>query len=105
HNFAHEIVIKTEGKDALSYLEKECKASGGYPELILLDLKMPSSNGFDFLKELHSFCYYLKNEIIVVILTSSKDADDIIRLKDFGKYFIVNKPLNSEKLLDVHHRY
>jgi CheY-like chemotaxis protein len=103
--FADELIIKTDGKEGLSYLEEFCKPLNNYPDLILLDLKMPGMDGFAFLEEFELLCKKMRKEIIVVILTSSKDADDIIRLRRLGNYYLLNKPLTGEKLMDVYHRY
>jgi CheY-like chemotaxis protein len=105
YNIAKEVVIKNNGRDALYYLMRECKISNQYPDLILLDLKMPIINGLEFLNEFQRVSHNIKKDIVEVILTSSKDPDDVMTLKNKGNYFYVNKPLTGEKLLDIHHKY
>jgi CheY-like chemotaxis protein len=104
-NAANEVIVKTDGRDALKYIQKECKSMSQYPELILLDLKMPGMDGFEFLEEFEMVCKDVRHHIVVVILTSSRNADDVIRLRRLGNYFIVNKPLSAEKVDDILHRY
>ena len=105
YEFAEEVIVKTDGIEALNYLKNECKSSDAYPDLILLDLKMPILHGVDFLKEFHKICKDVKHDIYIVILTYSPEADDVIRVKDLGNYQWVEKPLSIEKLIDIHHKY
>ena len=105
-NIANEVIMKMNGADAINYLIKDCKSNtANYPNLILLDLKMPVMDGFDFLKEFENLCHKDRHKIHVVILTTSRDAEDLIRLINLGNYYFVNKPLTTQKLLDIHHRY
>jgi CheY-like chemotaxis protein len=103
-NLAKEIVVKETAKEALLYLQSDCYSSGKYPDLILLDLKMPVLDGFAFLEEFGRLKLN-KYNIVIVILSHSVDAEDILRLKNMGRYFLVNKPLTIDKIIDIHHRY
>ena len=105
YDYAAEIITRNSAKDALTYLQQDCKNEEKYPQLILLDLKMPGMDGFDFLKEFENFFHDLKENIIIVILTTSQAADDVIRLRELGNYFLINKPLTGDKLFDIHHRF
>ncbi len=69
------------------------------PVLILLDLKMPRMNGFEFLR-------WLRNEpdlkkIIVVILTSSSESPDINRAYELGANSYLVKPVRFEDLIRI----
>jgi DNA-binding response OmpR family regulator len=103
-DFAKEVLIKESAKDAIEYLQSDCYLSKEYPSLILLDLSMPELNGFDFLKEFEKLKLDKKN-IAIVILTNSTNGDDILKLKEMGRYYFFSKPLTVDKLVDIHHRY
>lgn len=69
------------------------------PDLILLDLNLPSMSGHDFLEEIG------KNEILadipVVILSSSVADKDILRSYDLNAVCYMVKPLETKKLFDI----
>lgn len=103
--YAREIVVKKNGKEAIDYLQNDCQDQNSYPSLIFVDLYMPQSNGFDFLKEFDRINIPNKYDIAVVVLSYSDNADDVIRLNKIGKYHFEQKPLCIEKMENVVHRY
>jgi DNA-binding response OmpR family regulator len=105
HGFSDTIIIKNNSQDALNYLEKECDKEKGFPNLIILDLKMPGMDGFEFLVEFEKICAKLRFDTVVVILTVSRDPDDFIKLRQLGNYYIFHKPLKLENLDDIYSRY
>lgn len=69
------------------------------PGLILLDLNMPRKNGREALKE-------IKNDpglrhIPIVVLTTSKAEEDIIRTYDLGVNSFIIKPVSFKALVDI----
>jgi CheY-like chemotaxis protein len=67
------------------------------PDIILLDIKMPGLDGFDFLEKLKSLA--LSKKIKVVMLTSSLRPED--KLRAFSYKAVVDyfeKPLTPEKV-------
>jgi DNA-binding response OmpR family regulator len=103
--FAREIVVKQNGRDAISYLESECTQDETCPSLVLLDLMMPVLDGFDFLQEFERLDQKLKDKMIIIILTAFRNPEDIIRLRKMGRYYLITKPLTLDKLVDIYHRY
>jgi CheY-like chemotaxis protein len=69
------------------------------PGLILLDLNMPRKDGREALKEIKS-SEQLKR-IPVVILTTSKAEEDIIRTYDLGVNSFITKPVTFEGMINV----
>ncbi len=93
----------TDGEQAVAYLkgtgEFGDRKKNPLPVLILLDLKMPRMNGFEFLR-------WLRNEpdlkkIIVVILTSSSESPDINRAYELGANSYLVKPVRFEDLIRI----
>jgi two-component system response regulator len=92
-----------DGQEALDYLFSKGKYEGRdidvLPTVILLDLKLPKVAGLDVLKHIreneHTSC------LPVVILTSSKEDEDIIQSYLFGANAFVRKPVNYEQFLEA----
>lgn len=84
------------GESAMNYLHK----TGDYqdvfrPDLILLDLNLPKKNGFEVLQEIKT--HPDLKTIPVIVLTSSKSEQDILKSYElFGSCF-VTKPFNFEE--------
>jgi CheY-like chemotaxis protein len=92
-----------DGEELMDYLHSRGKYSGESarptPGLILLDLNMPRKDGREALKEIKS-CPELRR-IPVVVLTTSKAEEDILRTYDLGVNSFVTKPVTFEGLVDV----
>ena len=92
-----------DGEELMDYLRHQGKYSGEQsrprPGLILLDLNMPRKDGREALKEIKS-CPDLRR-IPIVVLTTSKAEEDILRTYDLGVNSFVIKPVTFEALVDV----
>jgi CheY-like chemotaxis protein len=104
-NLAEEVVMKANGLDAISFIKEVCKPLNQYPDLIFLDLTMPGMDGFEFLQEFEKLCASVKYDIYLVVLSSSNAGEDLIKLRQLGNYYYIQKPLTVDKLLDIHHRF
>lgn len=102
NNFANDIVVVEDGQEAIDFLlgeDPKGVQKRGYPELILLDLKLPKIDGHEVLKKVKAD----KNtrRIPVVILTSSQEEEDIIKGYDLGANSYVRKPVDYKDFVDV----
>ncbi|MGI9543856.1 MAG: response regulator [Cyclobacteriaceae bacterium] len=98
-NFCNDIVICTSSKDALTYLANNVDQ---LPELILLDVKMPAMNGYEFLQSFRKFPSPIKDTCHIFALSSLLDQEEIKRIKElpFISGFF-SKPLNESKLNEL----
>ena len=88
----------TAGQEAIDYLN----AKGQYgdrsrypwPDLIVVDLKMPGVNGFDFLAWRKASALFLS--IPVIVCSGSSEPEDIKRVLDLGANMHVGKPAALE---------
>lgn len=85
--------VAKDGEEAISYLQEN------KPVLVLLDLKLPKVSGFEVLKWVKS--KERLKRIPVVVLTSSRNGDDINKAYDLGANSYLVKPVRFENLLNL----
>ncbi len=101
-NVANEIIPLRDGAEALDYLYRR----GEYvsrpdvdPAVVLLDLKMPRVDGFEVLQQLKADP--TKRMIPVVVMTSSREEQDLVRSYAAGVNAYVVKPLDFLELVSA----
>jgi len=101
HNLANEIIIARDGEEAVDILFQSVKegAKQKAPDLILLDLKLPKMDGLEVLRQVKE---NPRTKVIpVVILTSSKEENDLNESYRLGANSYIRKPVNFEKFTEV----
>ncbi len=92
--------VVTDGVEAMSYLRKEGKYKGKpQPDLILLDLNLPKKNGRQVLAEVKADDKL--KFIPVVILTTSRNEEDVLASYGLHANCYVNKPLDLDQFLTI----
>jgi CheY-like chemotaxis protein len=102
HHVINEVVVVRDGAEALDYLYKRNRYADrvtGNPALLLLDLKMPKVDGIEVLRQVKS-TPALKT-IPVVVLTSSREEQDLVRTYDLGVNAYVVKPIDFHEFMDA----
>lgn len=92
---ANEVIVVRDGADALDYLHARGAYAGrehGNPAVVLLDLKLPKVDGLEVLAEIRAVAA-LKS-IPVVMLTSSREEQDLVRSYELGVNAYVVKPVD-----------
>jgi two-component system, response regulator len=97
------IVVAEDGVEALDYIFRRGKFGNRelkeQPAVVLLDLKLPKIDGFEVLKAIR------ENEFTkllpVVILTSSKEEQDIIKGYKNGANSYIRKPVDFENFFEA----
>jgi len=103
HNILNKVAVTRDGEEALNFLF----AKGVYadrkmhdlPILILLDLKLPKVDGFEVLKSIRSD--QRTKRIPVVILTSSKEEQDLFNSYNLGVNSYILKPVDFNQFSEV----
>lgn len=97
-NLANHLAHVKDGEEALDFIFARGKYSGRetarFPKVILLDIKMPKVDGIEVLRQLKS--REDSRSIPIVIMTSSKEEQDIISSYQLGVNSYVVKPVDFE---------
>ena len=99
----HEIVFVDDGEHLINYLKQEGKYTdpklSPRPSMILLDLNMPKIDGREALKEIKSNPKL--KAIPVIVLTTSRAQEDIVRSYELGANAYVTKPTAFADLIAI----
>ena len=101
---ANEMKFVYDGQDLMDYLRREgryaaASADAPRPGIILLDLNMPKKDGREALAEIKADPSLRR--IPVVVLTTSKDEEDVLRTYDLGVSSFITKPVTFAGLVEV----
>jgi CheY-like chemotaxis protein len=102
HNLSNEIVAVNDGEQALDFLYSRGKfenRAGGNPVLVLLDLKMPKVDGLEVLRTIKQDPHL--RTIPVVMLTSSREEQDVVRSYQLGINSYVVKPVDFHAFIEA----
>jgi two-component system response regulator len=102
-NIKNSITVTGDGEEALDFIFCRGKFEGrnplDLPSVVLLDLKLPKVNGFEVLKAIR------ENEatkyLPVVILTSSKEEQDVVNAYSLGTNSYLRKHVDFEKFFEA----
>ncbi len=100
-DFFYEPIIRQNGRLALDYL-LEAHSRQNFPEIIILDLRMPVLDGFGFLKEYQDIWAKIYSHTKIFIFSSHKtpEAQTHIAQYDFVRSFLMKKH-DSSLLLHI----
>ena len=97
NHLLNEVVVIRDGAQTLDYLYKRNAYAGranGNPGLILLDLKMPKVDGVEVLRQVKHDPHL--RSIPVVMLTSSREEQDLVNSYNLGVNAYVVKPVSFD---------
>lgn len=95
HGLANEIIVARDGAEALAFLNKWKTSRNELPVVVLLDLKMPKVDGLEVLRQMKSDS--MLKTVPVVMLTSSREEQDLVRSYQLGVNAYVVKPVDFEQ--------
>ena len=102
-HLANEMRFVADGQELMDYLRRQGPYGNGAdaprPGIILLDLNMPKKDGREALAEIKADESFRR--IPVVVLTTSKDEEDIFRTYDLGVNSFITKPVTFGGLVEV----
>jgi CheY-like chemotaxis protein len=89
------------GQQALDYLTGLKDSGQKYPEVIFLDINMPIMDGFEFLEECKKIDCLNGQDTKVIVVTSSRHQDDVLKAKEYEITALLNKPVSAESILSA----
>jgi CheY-like chemotaxis protein len=101
YNLANEVVVVRDGVEVLDYCFRRGEFAGhanGVPAVILLDLKMPRMDGLEALRQLRADARF--KCVPVVMVTSSREEQDLVRSYELGVNAYVVKPVDFQKFVE-----
>jgi two-component system response regulator len=103
NNVANEVAVARDGAEALDYLfcrgryaDRDIKTQ---PSITLLDLKLPKVDGLEVLRQIRA--NPATQLLPVVILTSSKEEQDIVNGYRLGANSYIRKPVDFDQFVDA----
>jgi two-component system, response regulator len=101
-NLANNVHVVRDGQEALDFLFAEGVYAGRdtslRPKVVLLDLKLPKVDGLEVLR--HVKADSRTKSIPVVVLTSSREENDMVESYHLGVNSYIQKPVDFDKFLD-----
>lgn len=101
--FRADLQIVSDGQEAMDYLLRrgdfanpECPPR---PDLILLDLNMPTLDGGQVLRQIRA--HPDLRRIPVVVLTTSREEEDVLRSYDLGCNSFITKPMDMDAFIEM----
>lgn len=100
--FNQQILIFSDGEEAINFLQNKANRSEELPDVIFLDINMPIMDGWDFMEEYILIKPRIGKQIIIYMVSSSVDVRDLERAKaivEISDYLI--KPVTKEQLIQI----
>jgi CheY-like chemotaxis protein len=102
HHLANEVIVLRDGVEALDYLFRRGRFANreeADPAVVLLDLKMPRVDGLEVLRQVKSDP--VLRLVPVVVMTSSREEQDLVESYRLGGNAYVVKPLEFHAFVDA----
>ncbi|HTV93014.1 MAG TPA: response regulator [Verrucomicrobiae bacterium] len=99
NHIANDVVVMRDGAQACAFLFGEERSSDGYPALILLDLNLPKVSGLEVLQRIRAT--EATRMLPTVILTSSKQDEDLMQGYRLGVNSYVRKPVDFNEFVEA----
>lgn len=96
----NDLHVVEDGVEAMAFLRKEeAYSSAVTPDIILLDLNLPKKSGFEVLAEVK--CDEELKRIPIVVLTTSRADEDIVKSYNLHANCYISKPVDLEQFMHV----
>jgi two-component system response regulator len=99
NNIVNELVVASDGEQALDYLIPTDGGDGLHPALVLLDVNLPRIDGLEVLRRVRA--NPRTATLPVVVLTTSNEERDIVRSYRLGANSFIRKPVAFSEFVEA----
>ncbi|MGA8149264.1 MAG: response regulator [Gallionellaceae bacterium] len=99
NNITNKVTVARDGQEALDYFFGEGASANPLPAMVLLDLKLPKIDGLEVLRRIRADQRTRLQPI--VILTSSKEEQDIVSGYRLGANSYIRKPVDFDQFVEA----
>jgi two-component system response regulator len=102
YHVANKVILAQDGAEALDYLHctgPYIERNGELPAVVLLDLKLPKIDGLEVLRRVRGDAR--TRMLPIVVLTSSKEDQDMIASYSLGANSYIRKPVDFEQFMEA----
>ncbi len=99
NNIANQVVVASDGVEAIELLFGDGEKEGVLPAVVLLDLKLPRVDGLEVLRRIRES--ERTRLVPVVVLTSSDEEQDIVESYKLGVNSYVRKPVDFNEFIQA----
>ncbi|MDP3787537.1 MAG: response regulator, partial [Candidatus Omnitrophota bacterium] len=85
----YDVLAVEDGREALKTVQRNC------PNLVLLDIRLPSMNGMEILEKFKR----IDKDLIIIMLTADAEVKDAVKAMKLGAFDYVTKPFDNEELI------
>lgn len=102
YNLANNVMVFSDGEEALDFFIRNLDSSENLPDIILLDINMPIMDGYQFMEEYVKIKPRVGKKILIYMVSSSVDSSDIDRAKSISEIsdYII-KPIKPGELISI----
>jgi DNA-binding response OmpR family regulator len=99
NNILNEVRVVRDGQQALDYFFGEGASANPVPTMVLLDLKLPKVDGLEVLRRIRADQRTRLQPVI--ILTSSKEEQDVVTGYHLGANSYIRKPVDFAQFMEA----
>ena len=101
-NRSDEVLIFSNGEEAIQYIQDTQQEHHALPDVIFLDINMPIMDGWDFMEEFNKIKMYDTHMPAIYMVSSSIDDKDLSRARALPmvKDYII-KPIDDKKIVEI----
>jgi CheY-like chemotaxis protein len=104
-NVSEKVLAFLDAQSALNFLATEYEGEYINPELILLDINMPGTDGWAFTEKFFQLPEEMRSKTVLAMVTSSILTEDHDKAQQMGVKEFMVKPIHKQHIMDLMQKY